>query len=219
MSAATLRRPSPAYALVAVLLAAALALIPAGRASAHDSLVASDPAADSTVETLPAQLTLTFSAALIDAPDSTAVVVTSADGKTVSEGPAEIDGAVLTQTLNPEGAAAGEYTVLWQMVSSDGHPTDGSFTFTVTTGSAVSEPTPVETETPDAAEPTASAPTETADPTVAPAPEETGSDGASVWIWVLAIGGILLAGGAAVWLSLRGRRDPSDSDSDTPAER
>lgn len=217
MHATSLRRSSAPFALAAALLAAALVLIPAGRASAHDELVASSPAADATVETLPEELTLTFSSALIDAPASTAVAVTDAGGKSLSEGDAEINGAVITQKLRTAGASAGEYTVLWQVVSSDGHPTDGTFTFTVTTGSPAAEPTPVESESVDAS------PTPDAVATTAPPAEDpnmaSGFSVSAPWMIggavVLLIAIFLLI----VWIRARGRRSTPDADSETSSER
>ncbi|WP_243226057.1 copper resistance CopC family protein [Microbacterium sp. CIAB417] len=217
MHASALRRPVLPIAIAAALLTALLVLVPTGRAAAHDELVSSDPAPGSTVETLPEELTLTFSAALIASEGGTAVVVTDAEGNDVADGAPEIDGAVVIQKLSPDAAIAGEYTVLWQVVSSDGHPTDGEFTFTVASGS-----TPTTTpSTAPAPEETATEATTTASPeaTTTPAPDEEDSSAASVWIWVLSIAGVLIAAGIVTWLVLRSRRGAGDSDSDAPAER
>src|SRR5699024_10824890 len=56
---------------------------------------------------------------------------------------------------------AGEYSVDWRVVSADGHPISGEFTFTVTEQAAVGD-SPESTDSPDASD-TASA-TETATP-------------------------------------------------------
>ncbi|GAB3598678.1 copper resistance CopC family protein [Microbacterium tumbae] len=214
MSATALRRPSAPLVLAAALLTAALVLIPAARASAHDSLVSSDPAADSAIETLPEELTLTFSAALIDAPGGTAVVVTDAEGASLTDGPPEINGAIVTQKLRTDGAPAGVYTVLWQVVSSDGHPTEGDFAFTVATGSTASpSPSPAESEE--------TAPTPEADASAVPTADDPNmTAGFSLSVpWLIAGAVVLLI---AVFLVIvytaRAGRKGRDAGSDTPAE-
>ena len=202
-------------ALAAALLTALLILVPVSRASAHDELIASDPAVDATVETLPEELSLTFSAALIDAPEGTAVVVTDAAGNTVSDGAAEINGAILTQPLVTDAAVAGEYRVQWQVVSSDGHPTEGEFSFTVATGAAAStaeptsQPTTEESAAPGAVETTAPAvddPNNQAQVSISPA-------------WMIGAAVVLLiAIFLAVVLLAKRRRSAPDSDSDSAAE-
>lgn len=224
------RLPTAPLALAAALLAAFLVLVAPLSASAHDSLTASSPEAGSTVETLPAELTLTFSAKLIDGEGATEVVVTDASGASVTDGPATVNGAVVTQPLVAD-AAAGAYTVLWRVVSSDGHPISEEFGFTVTT-STLSAPT----ATPETAAPETAEPTEP-EQTAAPAPASESTDGSTApeessastaWIWILAIAGVLVVVVAVVIaFALRGRgssasersTDPSAADSDAPSER
>lgn len=219
------RRLSAApIALAAALLAAFLVLFAPLSASAHDSLISSSPEADSTVDTLPTELTLTFSAKLIDGDGATEVVVTDASGATVTDGPATVNGAIVTQPLVAE-AAAGEYSVIWKIVSSDGHPTSKEFSFSVansTESTPTADPTSESTAEPTA-EPTAAAPTATAGPgtDVSPSPEAEAEEtsASTVVIWVLAIAGALVIVGIIVWLLIRGRRGPGATDSSTPTER
>lgn len=220
MRAHALRLPFLPIAIAAALLASLLVLLPTTPASAHDDLVSSDPATGSTVQTLPEEMTLTFSAALIPSDGGTAVVVTDADGNDVADGAPEIDGAVLIQPLAPAAATAGEYTVIWQVVSSDGHPTDGEFAFTVTEAAppATTEPTESSEPTPSASDTVAPAEDGTPDATATQGPDATDSSPASAWIWALSILGILVIVAAMVWFWLRGRRTPPDADSDAPAE-
>lgn len=182
-------------------------------AAAHDSLVDSDPAADEAVETLPDELTLTFSAALIGGEGSTEVVVTGPDGKDVADGKATVDGAMVIQQLASE-AAAGQYHVIWKVVSSDGHPTDGEFGFSVSTGTVV---TPSVSSTAPAA-PTTEA-SSTPEPTSTAAPTANASSGASAWIWALSIGGIAIIAALMVWFTMRARRKDAPTDSAPSAER
>ncbi|MFS0854390.1 copper resistance protein CopC [Microbacterium sp. 179-I 3D4 NHS] len=217
MKTTAARRPVAPLALAASLLAAFLVLFAPLPASAHDALISSSPEADATVDTLPGEITLTFSADLIAGEGATEVVVTDADGASVIDGPAVTEGAVVTQPLVAE-AAAGSYHVVWKVVSSDGHPTSGEYFFTVSQGSsATTTPSPEPTPTV-----TAAAPSE--EPTTTPAPAETGDDtsASAAWIWVLAIVGVIVIAAAvttAAVLARRGRRNTPPTDSDLPAAR
>lgn len=119
-------------ALLAVLALAVPVMLPAAlpAAAAHDSLVSSDPEADASLEQAPEQITLSYSAEVLDL--STVVQVTDADDAEVGVGEPEIDGTDVTVDL-PE-LPAGDYEVQWRVVSSDGHPIEGTFPFTVTEG-------------------------------------------------------------------------------------
>lgn len=216
MKTEALRRTAIPVALAATLLAAFLVLFSPLSASAHDALVSSTPGADSEVETLPSELTLTFSAKLIDGEGATEVVVTGADGDAVTEGPATVNGAVVTQPLAPS-APAGEYHVIWKVVSSDGHPTSGEYFFTVTTGSeATPSAQPSAVPTTAAPDDAASATPET---TTTPTPDAGGGSGATTAIWVISIVGILIVVALVVWLSVRGRRGGAEPGSDLSSER
>ncbi|MFB7890783.1 copper resistance protein CopC [Microbacterium sp. NPDC056044] len=201
----TLHKPLPARVwafLAALLIAFGVVLATASPASAHDELLGSDPAADSTLDALPAQLALTFSAEIADDAGASVVEVTDAAGTSLAAGTPTVQDNVLTQPL--EGAASGAVTVLWKVVSSDGHPISGEFGFTVA-GSP--DPTPTATTAPTPTE-TATAPTPSAEPTPtvtgAPAPDE----GSAALPWIIA-GLIVLALIAAVVYLLvsRSRRE------------
>ena len=99
MKTTALRRPAAPIALAATLLAAFLVLLSPLSASAHDALVSSSPAADSSVETLPSELTLTFSAKLIDGEGATELTVTDPAGQSVIDGTPTVEGAIVTQPL------------------------------------------------------------------------------------------------------------------------
>ncbi|WP_144796771.1 copper resistance CopC family protein [Microbacterium paludicola] len=213
MRTLTIGRPTASSTIAAVLLAAFVLLFAwPSSAAAHDALVESSPAADATVDTLPAELTLTFSAALIGGEGATEVVVTDPEGEAVAEGPAQVDGALVTQPLATD-APAGEYHVLWKVVSSDGHPTSGEFSFTVTTGSQPEEPStaPAE-EAPAAPAPEQS---QTSEPVEDPNMESIASFSPG---WLIAGAVILLIVAFLLFLLLR-RRRPAESGSDAPSER
>ncbi|MCR2785906.1 MULTISPECIES: copper resistance CopC family protein [unclassified Microbacterium] len=151
----------------------------AGAASAHDGLIASDPAIGATVDALPEQVTLTFSNFPIDEPGATLMAVTDAACTDLTAGDPVVDGTDVTQAL--QGTATGVITVTWKITSSDGHPTEDQFTFTVGAGDAAATPAPADCDG-------TAAETSTATP-------ETGSTPPAL-LWTIA--GVVLAAVIAV---------------------
>jgi len=146
----------------------ALALLPvllvigaAAPALAHDHLVSSDPEDGAQLEASPEAITLTFSADVMDV--SPVVRIVDAQEQTVLEETPTIEGTAATLALE-EPLPAGDYTVQWRVVSSDGHPIEGTFAITVQGDAATEEPT----ESASPAEEASSAGT-TAAPTSEPA--------------------------------------------------
>jgi methionine-rich copper-binding protein CopC len=195
------RRPTLPALLAAAAVALAALLIPAAPAAAHDELVSSDPSAGTVLDALPSQITLTYSADILDADGATVIQVTDPAGAPLIDGAPTVSGPVVSQAL--AGPASGIVTVVWRVVSGDGHPIDGTFSFTVAPA-----PTPTATPTPA---PTPSA-TPTSEPTVtvtaAPAPAESTSD-ASPMPWILLAVAVVLVVGALVWAALVRRRGGS----------
>ena len=132
-------------AAAAVGLASVAVLGVAGPASAHDTLVASTPAAGSTLTAVPETFSVTMNEGVLDIDgtgDGFALQIRAASGRYYGTGCLTIrDDTVSTPA---ELGAAGEYQLLWQVVSADGHPVSGAIDFhyapsvepTVTTGSA-----------------------------------------------------------------------------------
>lgn len=125
------------------LLALSLGFTPA---YAHDELVSTNPAADTTLEQAPSELELTYSGDIMDVAGANQVRVTNAAGETVTEGEPEVDGTVVTQDLATQ-ETDDTYTVTWRVVSSDGHPIQGTFTYTVGAGADQSTESVVSEET------------------------------------------------------------------------
>ncbi|HEY8294437.1 MAG TPA: copper resistance CopC family protein [Micrococcaceae bacterium] len=120
----------------------------ASAASAHDVVETTSPANGSTVASLPANITIT----LDNTPGAlgSAIQVKDASGKDWAQGNVQVVDHVATQQLKP-GGPAGKYTVLWRLVSSDGHPIEGTFSFTASSaaanggGSLAGTPAPLQT--------------------------------------------------------------------------
>lgn len=116
---------------LAPLTAAALVLAPAP-ASAHDVLLSSSPEDGQSLEELPEEVVLTFNNAPLESGDGNAVIVTGPDGETTYEdGDLSFDGTDVSVGLTPLDEA-GEYSIDYRIVSSDGHPIQESISFSVT---------------------------------------------------------------------------------------
>lgn len=115
-----------------VLAAFAVVLVTAAGAQAHVTFTGSNPADGSRTATLPTSLTLRFTEEL--SPPA-AVVLTAPDGSTTTAGEPRIDGQDVVVDLDPgAGESEGTYAVAFRVVSVDGHPVSGRFTFVVGDG-------------------------------------------------------------------------------------
>ena len=207
---ATLRqRPGTLRAVLAAAAAAlllALGLSTAPAALAHDSLIGSTPKNGATVTEPLKSVELNFSGELKSI--GTEVSLANAEGKKY-DAETSISRNVLTIDFG-EALPAGQYTLTWRAVSSDGHPIEGTssnkeaLTFTVEDGqSEASAPasTPAAESSSPAAEGTAnaasSAPAAQDDTaTQAPDAQSAGTDGlptALIWI-IIAVAVIAAAG-------------------------
>ena len=111
---------------------AALAVIVGlvGPASAHAQLIRTTPTAGQELAVAPTEVTLRFSEGV--RPVDGGVRVLAADGTRVDVDRARTRGGVVALPL-PE-LADGAYVVSWRVVSEDGHPVRGAFTFRVGDG-------------------------------------------------------------------------------------
>ena len=127
--------------LVLVALAALLLLVsPAAPAWAHNALKSSTPAADATLTSAPTEVTLEFMQALN--PQFTTVTVTGPDQQEIGAAP-RVEAARASVALDAP-RLNGVYTVAYRVVSSDGHPVQGSYTFTLEVPGGPSAPAAVE---------------------------------------------------------------------------
>lgn len=117
--------------LAVVLLCLALGLASAPAASAHDQLVSSTPATGERMSVAPSSVALKFTEPLLTLGHEIRVV--DAASRNWVEGDAVLARETLTQPL-AAGLPEGEYQVRWRMVSSDGHPINGSYSFLVGPG-------------------------------------------------------------------------------------
>ncbi len=136
-------RPSRWWALrlvTAVVACVFAVLASASPASAHATLVSTDPVDGAVLDTSPGRARFTFDERVALPAD--AIRVFDATGAPVDSS-ASASGQVVTVDL-PDTLAEGTYVVAWRIVSADGHPVAGSLTFSVGTPSlrVVSPPPP-----------------------------------------------------------------------------
>jgi copper transport protein len=122
------RRLVPAVAGTVTVVA--VLLVCAGPAAAHAELASSEPPQDAVLEVAPTQVVLRFTEGVDTVPDGIRVI--SADGTELVVGPAGhlgSDNAAVGAEL--PAAANGVYVVSWRVVSTDGHPIAGAFSYQV----------------------------------------------------------------------------------------
>lgn len=132
-------------ALASVLLAVLVLGAGAAPASAHATLVSSDPTEGAVLPTSPTEVTFTF-----DEPVSVVVggvQMFDAAGDPVKTDTSSRDTVVTAEV--PDDLADGTYVVTWRVVSSDGHPIAGSLTFSVGAPSEQVAPPDTSTDTTD----------------------------------------------------------------------
>jgi methionine-rich copper-binding protein CopC len=120
--------------LLPVLAAVLLVVVGSSPADAHASLVSTNPEDGSRVATAPPSVELTFSEEIGEA----FVAVAAPDGAEVKTSPAHVSGARVHADL-ATSEERGRFTVAYRVVSADGHPVSGTFTFTTTTGRIVEQ--------------------------------------------------------------------------------
>ncbi|MEW1599493.1 copper resistance CopC family protein [Streptomyces sp. NPDC093808] len=179
---------------VLVLPAALAALtVAAPPAAAHTELESGSPAEGASLAGLPPRVTLVFSDAMTQ--KYAKVAVTGPDGSSAAEGEPQVAGETVTLALR-NGASAGRYTVGYRVVSADGHPVSGSYSFTVRAVKETGGPTP------------SPAPAPKGQVSASPAAEADRVDGESsgAAVPLLAGAGALVLAGAAGAYAMRRRR-------------
>jgi copper transport protein len=116
--------------IAVLVLAAAAALALPALAWAHAALVRTSPSASGTVNTPPRRVLLTFSEAV--EPRFAVISVTNAAGdQQTTESPSRSAVDPKTLVVPLQRLAQGWYLVYWRVISVDGHPVRGAFTFAV----------------------------------------------------------------------------------------
>jgi copper resistance protein C len=114
----------------AVLFAACvLTLLAAGPAAAHSVLLATSPVSSSRIASAPDVVVLTFNE--MPRGEYSAIHIVGPDGARRDSGHVKVLNDTVSEALGGT-RPAGLYTVDWRVISADGHPVSGQFTFTTT---------------------------------------------------------------------------------------
>lgn len=162
-------------------------LLGMGSARAHSELISSSPAAESDLDLVPASIELVFNQKIQN--KFAYATVTGPDGTQIGRGEPSVQGERVLLPVQA-GGGSGQYTVAYRVISEDGHPISGTYSFTVALPAS-----------PVAQKGTASAATATA---AAADTEESGS-GSSLMLPILG-GGVALLFVVGMMIVLRGER-------------
>ncbi|MBK1784484.1 copper resistance CopC family protein [Prauserella cavernicola] len=157
----------------------------AGPASAHNTLISSDPAEGASLDSAPSTITLTFDQDVQQA-QVNEVAVTGPDGRQYGEGTVEVNRNVVTSQVQPLGPA-GEYVIGFRVLSADGHPVSEEIRFTLTAAGQG-------TGAPSSPEAGASSGQDTPAQQANQGQDGDSSSGVPVWVWIVAAVVLLLAG-------------------------
>ena len=116
------------YIALATVLAGLSAALFAAPAYAHATVVSTTPQANATVDTQPVEVTVVFSEPVSPVANQTWIV--APDGSRANSGDATVRGNTLAYPLR-EGLPNGTYLVGYRVISADGHPIPGGFTFSI----------------------------------------------------------------------------------------
>ncbi len=165
--------------VVGILAALALcwAAAPAG---AHAELESSDPRDGATLASAPAVITFVFGEEILAEGNAVTLTDVGADSR-LQVGPVEVAGDTVSVTW-PESSPAGEFRAAYRVVSADGHPINGTITFTVEAAVVPVGATAGASTTPGASASASAGPSDSGDPVAsasaspAPVPVEDEAD-------------------------------------------
>lgn len=203
------------------LLAVAAIGLTAAPAQAHNTLVSSTPAAGSVVTEQPGVFAVTTNDAILEAGGtSNAIQVRGPGAEALYYGDGCMTASGSTLTTGVQLGQPGEYTVVWQVVSADGHPISGEYTFTwqpaaeqelaagLATAPVCGEAqTPVESGTPSP-EPTFTTQSTESASTAEPIESEDTSAAPNNLLWIAAVA-VLLVAAAVVVIVVRRKKTPA----------
>jgi methionine-rich copper-binding protein CopC len=184
-------------------LAVLALLMGASPAGAHAELESSDPKDGATLASAPGAITFVFGEEIL--PQGNAVTLTdvAADAR-LEVGPVEVDGDTVSVTW-PESSPAGQYRAAYRVVSADGHPIDGTITFTVEQAVGAVDASPAAVSASPSAVPASPDPVSATPSAVAASPAPAGDEAdAGLLAWVLGIGlAVLIGAVTGTWVMRR----------------
>ena len=108
---------------------------------AHAQITATFPKNNAVLTTMPTQVWVEFDGNLtvLEGANVNSLVIKDSTGRQLQETPATVAGARILASIS-NTTASGKITAAYRVVSEDGHPVEGSFAFTVLTGSVETTP-------------------------------------------------------------------------------
>ena len=127
--------------LLIALCLAGMAFLSSPIASAHGEIVSTFPEQYTNATPIPTQVWIEFDGNLqtLDGQAINTIDVVDSTGLTVSYGDPIIEGGKISTKLSGQ-SAPGVFTVNYRIVSEDGHPVEGSYTFNASPNFAVAAP-------------------------------------------------------------------------------
>jgi methionine-rich copper-binding protein CopC len=125
-----------------IVLVCVIAVLSSPNSSAHGEITASSPERFTNTTPIPTQVSIEFDGNLqtLDGQVINTIDVVDSTGLTVSFGDPIIEGGKISTKLSGQ-SAAGVFTVNYRIVSADGHPVEGSYTFNASPDYAKAVPT------------------------------------------------------------------------------
>ena len=111
------------------MLAMLATMLGMGTASAHSAVVGSNPENGASIQVAPDKVSVTFNEAL--QAQFAALTVTGPDGNLWTKSDPSVEGPTVSADLGDLGPT-GVYTIAYRVTSADGHPVNGTLTFTLT---------------------------------------------------------------------------------------
>ncbi len=116
--------------MAAALATGALVLVTAAPAQAHSAIASSTPEEGEILAALPEEFSVTANEALLDLGGQGVFQLQIRDASGAYYGSGCVSIVNSTMSAEPVIGDSGEYTMLWQVVSADGHPVSGEIPFT-----------------------------------------------------------------------------------------
>lgn len=196
-------------ALSALGLALAATIAISGPAQAHNWIISATPAEGETLTELPEAFEIRTNDALLDlggVGGKFAFLIQDAAALYYGDGCVRVVGPSMFTT--PVLGEAGDYTVVWQYVSADGHTLSGDYGFTwAPEGDFV--PATGSVHRPSCGADEDGSEEGVGDDEASTAPNHEGGISEDTW-WLIAAGGAVIASGIASWILARQRRRPTD---------
>ena len=109
---------------------------------AHSSMIEQLPKGNSTITVMPQEVKLTFDEELLDLGSGNSVIVKNPEGNEITTGATVLLSSNISRKLTASNMP-GKYSVIYRVVSADGHVVEGTYQFTLKTKSESKSPTPL----------------------------------------------------------------------------